>query len=71
MDWHTRSLHFEAPKQEPLDCEATNTSMVGETHELICHVFKNNLGEVEHMPNFKNLDGAQKFNFSKLLFMRA
>ncbi len=30
MDWHTRSLHFEAPKQEPLNCKAIVTSMVGE-----------------------------------------
>jgi hypothetical protein len=65
------SFHLEAPKQELLDCEATITSMVGETHELVYHVFKNNLGEIERMRNLKNLDGAQKSNFSKLLFMRA
>jgi hypothetical protein len=45
--------------------------MVGETHKLVCHVFKNNLGEVECMPNFKNFDGAQKSIFSKLLFIKA
>jgi len=44
---------------------------VGETHKVVRHVFKNNLGEVKRMPNFKNLDGAQKSNFSKFLFMKA
>jgi hypothetical protein len=43
--------------------------MVGETHELLCHVFKYDLGEVEHMPNLKNLVGAHESKFSKLLFM--
>ncbi len=43
--------------------------MVGETHEPIHHVFKNKLGEVEHMTNFKNLVSAQKSKFSTLLFM--
>jgi hypothetical protein len=44
--------------------------MVGETHELVCHVFKYDLGEVEHMPNLKNLASAQESKFSKL-FMGA
>jgi hypothetical protein len=35
-----KSLNFEAPKQEPLDCEATITNMVGETHELV-HICSN------------------------------
>jgi hypothetical protein len=71
MDWHIKSLHFEAPKQEPLDCEAIVTSMVGETHKLVRHVFRKKLGEAKRMPNFKNLDGAQKSSFSKFLFMKA
>jgi hypothetical protein len=44
--------------------------MVGETHELVCHVFKYDLGEIEHMPNLKNLACAQESKFSKLLFMK-
>jgi hypothetical protein len=68
MDWHT-SLHFKTPKQEPLDCEATITSMVGETHEPICHVLKDELNESKHMPNHKNLVSAQKSKFSKSLFL--
>jgi hypothetical protein len=43
--------------------------MVGETHEHVCHVFKDNLGEVECKPNFKNLASAQKSRFSKPLCM--
>jgi hypothetical protein len=45
--------------------------MVDETHELICHMLKDNLGEAKHMPNFKNLVGAQKSKFFKPLFTRA
>jgi hypothetical protein len=37
--------------------------MVGETHELVCHMFKDDLGEVESMPNFKNLAGAKNPSF--------
>jgi hypothetical protein len=44
--------------------------MVGETHELVCYVFKYDLGEVEHMPNLKNLACVEESKFSKLLFMR-
>jgi hypothetical protein len=32
-------------------------------------VLKYDLGEVEHMPNLKNLYSAQESKFSKLLFM--
>jgi len=67
--WHIKSFHFETPKQEPLNCEANKKNMVGETHELVCYVLKDDLGEVEGMPNFKNLVGEQNFKFSKLLFM--
>jgi len=45
--------------------------MVGETHEPICHVFKDESNEVKCMPNLKNLVGAQKSKFSKPLFMGA
>ncbi len=69
MDWYTKSFHFEAPKQEPLDCEATITSMVGETHEHVRHVPKDKQGETKCIPNFKNLVGAQKSKFFKPLFM--
>jgi hypothetical protein len=57
------------PSKEPLDCKAIVTSMVGETHEHVRHVLKDNLGEVERKPNFKNLASAQKSKFSKPLFM--
>jgi hypothetical protein len=43
--------------------------MVVETHEHVCHVFKDNSGEVECKPNLKNLASAQKSKFSKPLFM--
>jgi hypothetical protein len=45
--------------------------MVGETHELVHHVLKDDLGDVEHTPNLKNLANATKSKFSKLLFMGA
>jgi hypothetical protein len=42
--------------------------MVDETCELVCHMLKNKSGEAEHMPNLKNLVGAQKSKFFKPLF---
>jgi len=48
-----KSVHFEAPKHEPLDCEATVTNTVDETHEFVCHMLKKKLREVKHMPNQK------------------
>jgi hypothetical protein len=43
--------------------------MVDEAHELVRHMLKNKLGEAKHMPNLKNLVGAQKSKFFKPLFM--
>jgi hypothetical protein len=63
-----KSVHFEAPKHEPLDCEATVTNTVDETHEFVCHMLKKKLREVEHMPNLKNLASAQISKFFKPLF---
>jgi hypothetical protein len=45
--------------------------MVDETHELVRHMLKDNSGEAKHMPNFKNLVGAQKSKFVKPLFTGA
>jgi len=45
--------------------------MVGETHEHVRHVPKDELGDAKCMPNIKNLASAQKSKFSKSLFMGA
>jgi hypothetical protein len=45
--------------------------MVGETHEPIHHVFKDDMGDAESTPNLKNLADALKSKFSKPLFMGA
>jgi len=42
--------------------------MVGETHEPICHVLKDESNETKHMPNHKNLVSAQNPNFPSHYF---
>jgi hypothetical protein len=54
-----------------LDCEAIVKSVVGETHEHVRHVPKDELGDAKCMPNIKNVATAQKSKFSKPLFMEA
>jgi hypothetical protein len=66
-----RRFHFEASKQEPLDYEATITSMVGETYEHVRYVSNDKSGEANCMLNLKNLVGGQKSKFSKPLFIGA
>ncbi len=68
MEWHMKSLHFEAPKQKPLDCEATIINMVGETHELVLLCSKMNRMGLNACQISKNLVGAQKSKFSNPLF---
>jgi hypothetical protein len=44
MDWHIRSLHFETPQHEALECETLVKNMHGKNQDVVCHVTKNNMG---------------------------
>jgi hypothetical protein len=52
MDWHMRSLHFETPQHEALECETFVKSMHGQNQDGVCHVTGNTFGD-ECMQNLK------------------
>ncbi len=73
MDWHIRSLHFETPQHEALECETLVIYMHGKNQNVVCHVTKNKHGD-ECMQNLKkkeNFGSTRRPRWPKPLFVGA
>jgi hypothetical protein len=55
-----KSLHFETPQHETLECETLVKSMHGTNQDGVCYLIGNNLGD-ECMQNLKKKGRAKVF----------
>jgi len=68
-----RSLHFETPQHEALECETFIKSMHGKNQDGVCHVTKNKHRDdwVQNLKQKEDFGSIKRFRCSKPLFIRA